>query len=61
MVAKGSQLARQWQLLRVLESFRFGISIEDISEKVECSRRTVERDLVTLHNIGFPISCESRD
>jgi predicted DNA-binding transcriptional regulator YafY len=61
MKVKGSQLARQWQLLRVLESFRFGISIEDIAEKVESSRRTVERDLSILRKIGFPISCESRE
>ena len=35
MKTKGSQLARQWQLLRVLESFRFGISIEDLAKKAQ--------------------------
>ena len=58
---KGGQLARQWQLLRVLESFRFGISIEDLAEKAQSSRRTIERDLAALRKIGFPISCESRE
>jgi len=61
MMAKGSQLSRQWQLLRILESFRFGISIEDLAEKTQSSRRTVERDLATLRKIGFPIFCESRE
>jgi len=60
-MAKGSQLARQWQLLRVLESFRFGINIKDLAEKVKSSRRTIERDLAILRKMGFPISCESRD
>ncbi len=48
-------------MLRVLESFRFGISIEDLAEKAQSSRRTVERDLASLRKIGFPISCESRE
>jgi len=60
-MSKGYQLARQWQLLRVLESFRFGISIEDLARKAQSSRRTIERDLTTLRKIGFPISCESRE
>jgi len=60
-MAKGSQLSRQWQLLRVLESFRFGISIEELAKKVQSSRRTIERDLATLRKIGFPIFCESRE
>lgn len=60
-MAKRSQLERQWQLLRILESFRFGISIEDLAEKVKSSRRTIERDLAILQKMGFPISCESRE
>jgi len=48
-------------LLRVLESFRFGISIEELAKKAQSSRRTIERDLATLREIGFPISCESRE
>jgi len=54
-------LSRQWQLLRILESFRYGVSIEDLAEKVECSRRTVERDLENLRQLGFPIASETRD
>jgi len=61
MVTKGSQLARQWQLLRILESFRFGVSIEDIAKQIKISRRTIEHDLSTLRKIGFPISCVSRE
>ena len=60
-MAKENQLSRQWQLLRILESFRYGVSIEDLAEKVECSRRTVERDLENLRQLGFPIASETRD
>jgi len=60
-MAKANQLARQWQVLRILESFRYGISIEDLAEKAQSSRRTIERDLAALREIGFPVSCESRD
>jgi predicted DNA-binding transcriptional regulator YafY len=58
-MAISSQLSRQWQLLRILENFRFGISIDDLATKVERSRRTVERDLNTLRQLGFPIISET--
>jgi predicted DNA-binding transcriptional regulator YafY len=59
-IAISSQLSRQWQLLRILESFRSGISVDGLAEKVERSRRTVERDLAGLRQVGFPISCEEQ-
>ena len=61
MVKIGNQLSRQWELLRILESFRYGVNVEELAKIIECSRRTVERDLASLSQIGFPISCESRD
>ena len=60
-MARGSQLQRQWQLLRVLESNRFGVNIEELAERTECSRRTIERDLGILQKMGFPIHAETRD
>jgi predicted DNA-binding transcriptional regulator YafY len=60
-MARGEQLSRQWQILKVLESFRFGVSIDELAGKLETTRRTVERDLTALRKIGFPISCECRD
>lgn len=55
------QLARQWQLLRILERHRNGLCLDELAEKTERSRRTIERDLKTFSEIGFPISCCSRD
>ena len=60
-MAISSQLSRQWQLMRILENFRFGISVDELAQKVECSRRTVERDLDVLRQLGFPISAETKD
>ncbi|MCD4691770.1 MAG: transcriptional regulator [Calditrichales bacterium] len=60
-MARGEQLSRQWQLLRVLESFRYGITVPDLAERIECSTRTIERDLKALTETGFPVSCEIRD
>jgi predicted DNA-binding transcriptional regulator YafY len=60
-MAQGKQLARQWQILRILENHRFGISLEELSEKAEVTRRTIERDLSSLAEMGFPIQSETRD
>ena len=60
-MAKGSQLSRQWQLLRILENFHYGVSVEELAEKVEYCRRTVERDLDDLQRLGFPIAFETED
>lgn len=60
-MSRGEQLSRQWQVLRVLENHKYGISIDDLSEKLQCSRRTLERDLKALLDMGFPIQSESKD
>lgn len=60
-MAQGKQLARQWQLLKILENHRFGISLEDLTKRTEVARRTVERDLSSLVEMGFPIEFETRD
>ena len=60
-MAQGKQLARQWQILRILENHRYGISLEDLSERAEVTRRTIERDLSCFVEMGFPIQSEVRD
>ncbi|MCK5794785.1 MAG: WYL domain-containing protein [Anaerolineales bacterium] len=60
-MSRGEQLSRQWQVLRVLENHRYGISIDDLAERLEVSRRTIERDLYGLSEMGFPIQSESRE
>ncbi|MBN1550840.1 transcriptional regulator [bacterium] len=60
-MSRGEQLSRQWQVLRVLENHRYGISIDELAEKLECSRRTLERDLKALQDMGFPIQSEAKE
>ena len=60
-MAQGKQLARQWQILRILENHHYGISLEELSERAEVTRRTIERDLSSLVEMGFPIQTEVRE
>jgi len=60
-MARGEPLIRQWNLLKILQSFRYGIDTSDLAERLECSRRQVQRDLNVLQQAGFPIRFEQRD
>lgn len=60
-MARGEPLIRQWNLLKTLQSYRFGTSAEDLAGRVGCSVRQVKRDLGVLQEVGFPISFEQRD
>lgn len=59
-MARGDNLLRQWELIKTLQANRFGISTEELASRLECNKRTVQRDLNALQNI-FPISHEQRD
>jgi len=59
-MARGDNLFRQWELIKILQAHRFGISTAEIAARLECNKRTVQRDLVVLQDI-FPISREQRD
>ncbi len=55
---RGEQLARQWRILRALESNRHGITVADLAEQEGCHARTVWRDLAALQEAGFPLDSE---
>ncbi len=59
-MARGSTLLRQWEMLKILQSRRFGIATDDIAARLGCNRRTVQRDLKTIADL-FPVSSETRD
>lgn len=59
-MARGDGLFRQWELIKVLQTHRFGVSTEELCARLECNKRTVQRDLTVLQDI-FPISYEQRD
>ncbi|MBL4702580.1 MAG: HTH domain-containing protein [Phycisphaeraceae bacterium] len=47
-MARGDGLFRQWELIKVLQAHRFGISTNEIAEHIQCDKRTVQRDLKVL-------------
>lgn len=60
-MARGEPLIRQWNLLKALQAHRFGIGVDELAARLECTKRTVQRDLNVLQQSGFPISHEARD
>ncbi len=58
---RGDQLARQWRLFQKLARSHYGVSLDDLVDELECTRRTVYRDLDALNLAGFPLTSEKRD
>lgn len=58
---RGDQLARQWRLIQRLARSRAGVGLEALIDDLECTRRTVYRDLEALQLAGFPVTSERRD
>jgi len=51
-------LIRQWLILRMLASRRYGVTLREIAEAMEVNEKTIRRDLATFHSVGFPIDEE---
>ena len=51
---RGNQLARQWQLLQLIDD-PAGIAVDDAARKLRCTVRTIWRDLDVLQKAGFPL------
>lgn len=58
---RGAQLARQWKILRLLESRKQGISVSEISAQIQSPSRTIYRDLEAIQEAGFPVYSERAD
>ncbi|MBW2196067.1 MAG: HTH domain-containing protein [Deltaproteobacteria bacterium] len=50
---RGEQLARQWRILRTLESRKTGTTVADLAQEQDCHPRTVWRDLTAIQEAGF--------
>jgi proteasome accessory factor B len=59
-MARGDSLFRQWELIKVLQAHRFGVGLDELCARLECNKRTIQRDLGVLQDI-FPLSYEQRD
>ena len=58
---RGDQLARQWRLIQLLARRRYGVGPDDLAAELECTKRTVYRDLDALQFAGFPVTSDKRD
>ena len=50
---RGHQVRRQWLLLGLLASLRYGRTLDQLAEALSCHPRTVRRDLDVLGTVGF--------
>jgi predicted DNA-binding transcriptional regulator YafY len=55
---RGTQLARQWKIIRIMESRNTGILATDLSTELDVPLRTLYRDLETIQEAGFPVYSE---
>ena len=54
-MARSAEMIRQWEILRTLESSRFGRTIQELADDRHVTTRTIRRDLSALEQAGFPL------
>ena len=54
-MARNAEMIRQWEILRTLESSRFGKTIQELADDRHVHTRTIRRDLSALEQAGFPL------
>ncbi len=52
---RGDQLARQWRILRTIESEKQGATVAELAAEEGCHPRTIWRDLTAIQEAGFPL------
>ena len=51
---RGDQLSRQWRLLQMIDRPQ-GVTVDDAARDLQCTIRTIWRDLDALDKAGFPL------
>jgi predicted DNA-binding transcriptional regulator YafY len=54
---RGDQLSRQWRLIQMIDRPQ-GVTVDDAARELECTIRTIWRDLDALQKAGFPLYTE---
>ena len=52
---RGNQIARQWKIIRLMETRKQGLSGTDLARELDVPLRTVYRELDAIHEAGFPL------
>ncbi len=55
-MSRGDSLRRQWSLVQMLQSHRFGCTLDELADRLACTRRTIQRDINILRQVGLPIA-----
>jgi predicted DNA-binding transcriptional regulator YafY len=58
---RGDALKRQWSLVQLLQSRRYGLTLDDLAREMGCTRRTIQRDIGVLRRVGLPIKFVTSD
>ena len=59
--ARGQEVIRQWKLLKETEAARYGLTVEQLAERLGVTSRTIRRDLSQLQEAGFPLEQRKGD
>ncbi len=54
-IRENTPLQRQWILLQLLARRRAGVTVREMAAEVHVTQRTIQRDLSTLCQVGFPL------
>jgi len=54
-MARGEQLLRQWNLLKMLQTRGDGLPLAQLATELEVTERTIQRDFEMLQEMGFPV------
>lgn len=60
-MAETLPILRQWLLLKVLSTRRQGVTLRQMAAETGCSQKTIRRDLDTLRQVGFVLTCTESD
>src|SRR6187200_3244086 len=60
-VERHTEVIRQWQIPRAIESSRFGLTVTDLAGRFDVTTRTIRRDLDALAMAGFPLDSIKRE
>ncbi len=54
-MARGEQILRHWNLLRMLQTRGTGLPLRAIAAELGVTERTIQRDFEALEEVGFPL------
>jgi predicted DNA-binding transcriptional regulator YafY len=52
---RNAEVIRQWNLLRSIEAARLGLTVTQMAEEAQVTKRTIYRDIAALQEVGFPL------